>query len=95
MTSLFHVPLIMQPNDWLKSRDPLTASVFLDGKKAFDIQLIIAIMGCGKHSLDWFCDFLQNRRQWMKLNRSASCFGDIRRIVSQGSKLAHLLLPYI
>ena len=96
--------LLNNTNDWYVNIDKgkYTAMVFIDLKKAFDTvnhQILLAKLK--KYGIDdleylWFQSYLENRRQFCKVNGARSNLQDIDCGVPQGSCLGPLLfLIYI
>ena len=79
-----------------------TAALFTDLKKAFDTidhEILLAKLnfyGLEEKELNWFKSYLQNRRQYCKVNGKVSKTEVVNRGVPQGSCLGPLLfLVYI
>ena len=96
--------LLSNTNDWYLNMDKgnYTAMVFIDLKKAFDTvdhDLLLKKLnkyGIGGLEHKWFSSYLNNRKQFCKVNGFASQLGDIKFGVPQGSCLGPLLfLLYI
>ena len=86
-------------NAWLTSinNSQMVGSVFLDFRKAFDIvnHAILAkkleTYQLDKKSVDFFCSYLHNRTQAVRVNGITSATGLIEHGVPQGSVLGPLL----
>ena len=75
----------------------LTLGIFIDLSKAFDTvdhQILISKLknyGTEGNNLNWFKNYLQNRKQYLILNKHETPFGSIKCGVPQGSILGALL----
>ena len=88
--------LLNNTNDWYVNIDNRkdTAMVFIDLKKAFDTvnhQILLAKLK--KYGIDglWFQSYLENRRQFNRVNGACSDLKDIDCGVLQGPCLGPLL----
>ena len=88
--------LIDQINDNFE-KNYFTLGVFIDLSKAFDTvdhQILISKLknyGIEGDNLNWFKNYLQNRKQYLILNKYETSFGSIKCGVPQGSILGPLL----
>ena len=88
--------LFDQINDNLE-KNYFTLGVFIDLSKAFDTvdhQSLISKLknyGIEGNNLNWFKNYLQNRKQYLILNKYETSFGSIKCGVPQGSILGPLL----
>ena len=88
--------LFDQINDNLE-KNYFTLGVFIDLSKAFDTvdhQILISKLknyGIEGNNLNWFKNYLQNRKQYLILNKYETSFGSIKCGVPQGSILGPLL----
>ena len=77
--------------------DEITALVFLDFWKAFDVinhDLLLkklSIYGVGNSSVGWFRSYLSERRQFVKLGKTISTQLPVIQGVPQGSVLGPVL----
>ena len=88
--------LIDQISDNLE-KNFLTLGIFIDLSKAFDTvdhQILISKLKNYRiegNNLNWFKNYLQNRKQYLILNKHETSFGSIKCGVPQGSILGALL----
>ena len=96
--------LIASTNDWYLNTDKgkYTGLIFIDLKKAFDTVDhetpldILKMYGVNGLEHDWFTSYLDNRKQFCRINGSSSDVEGINCGVPQGSCLGPLLfLIYI
>ena len=86
-------------NAWLTSinKSEMVGAVFLDFRKAFDtvnhviLTKKLKAYQLDKPSIDFFCSYLSNRTQAVRLNGASSTEGLIKHGVPQGSVLGPLL----
>ena len=94
--------LLVTLQDWLLNIDNYlpTDAVYMDFKKAFDtvphVRLIRKLEGYGIRGniLNWIKSFLDNRKQFVKINNSSSSQLSITSGVPQGSVLEPTLFIY-
>ena len=74
-----------------------TAAIYIDLKKAFDtvdhsiLLNKLSIYGVRGNTLNWFANYLKNRRQFIEADNEKSCIAYLKRGVPQGSNLGPLL----